>query len=205
MRAVLKRLDLAPDPSTPPGDPSEFALRVRMIVGPPGSPGEESFDVTVCSPEWLAKTCREVGGIYNARHHLVVDVDDDCPQELRFLKGHRLLRVYPPDREYLDGIEVVTTLTGPAASDPRNEVKLTTDKNPAGLAPLEWSNALARVMLHQGEKIRCDFTKDEVGEVAGRQRRGDGLFQRDDRDPLERQSHDARDDSTTSSRPRSAG
>ncbi|WP_405065335.1 immunity 8 family protein [Kribbella sp. NBC_01510] len=37
---------------------------------------EESFDVTVCSPEWLAKTCREVGGIYDARHHLVVNLED---------------------------------------------------------------------------------------------------------------------------------
>jgi hypothetical protein len=25
-----------------------------MIVGPRDMPGEESFDITVCSPEWLA-------------------------------------------------------------------------------------------------------------------------------------------------------
>ena len=68
MRAVLKSLDLDPDPSTLPDDPSEFALLARMIVGPSGPPGEESFDVTVCSPEWLAKKCDEVGGIYHARH-----------------------------------------------------------------------------------------------------------------------------------------
>jgi hypothetical protein len=71
VRAVLKSLDLDPEPSTLPGDPSEFALLARMIVGPPDAPGEESFDVTVCSPEWLAKKCHEAGGIYNARHHLV--------------------------------------------------------------------------------------------------------------------------------------
>jgi len=76
VRAALKSLDLDPDPSTLPGDPSEFVLLARMIVGPPDMPGEESFDVTVCSPEWLAKTCREVGGIYDARHHLVVRVED---------------------------------------------------------------------------------------------------------------------------------
>jgi hypothetical protein len=73
---VLKSLDLDPDPSMLHGDPSEFAMLARMIVGPPGTLGEESFDVTVCSPEWLAKTCREVGGIYNGRHHLVVNVED---------------------------------------------------------------------------------------------------------------------------------
>ncbi|MBG0569191.1 Imm8 family immunity protein [Actinoplanes aureus] len=82
-RAALKSLDLDPDPSTLPGDPSEFALIARMIVGPPDSPGEESFDVTVCSPEWLAKTCREVGGIYNARHHVVVRVEDFDVRKLR--------------------------------------------------------------------------------------------------------------------------
>ena len=83
MRAVLKSLDLDPDPSTLPDDPSDFALLARMIVGPPDTPGEESFDVTVCSPQWLAKTCREVGGIYNARHHLVVSIDDFDVRVLR--------------------------------------------------------------------------------------------------------------------------
>lgn len=90
MRAVLKSVDLNPDPSNLPGDPSKFAFRARMIVGSPTTPGEESFDVTVCSPEWLAKACREVGGIYNARHHLVViSVDFD----VRALRAWRAARV----------------------------------------------------------------------------------------------------------------
>lgn len=76
VRAVLKTLVFDPYPSTLPGDPSEFHLLARMIVGPPDTPGGESFEVTVCSPEWLAKTCREVGGIYNPRHHLVVTFAD---------------------------------------------------------------------------------------------------------------------------------
>ena len=58
MRAVLKSLVIEPDPSTLSGDPAEFSLLARMIVGPPGAPGEESFDVTLCTPEWLAKRCR---------------------------------------------------------------------------------------------------------------------------------------------------
>ncbi len=53
------------------------------MLAPLDTPGEESFDVTVCSPEWLAKTCREVGGIYNARHHLVVRVEDFDVRKLR--------------------------------------------------------------------------------------------------------------------------
>ena len=38
MRAVLKSVDFAPDPSTLPGDPEEFTLRARMGVGPPDGP-----------------------------------------------------------------------------------------------------------------------------------------------------------------------
>lgn len=76
MRAVLKSLDLDPDPSTLSGDPAEFSLLARMIVGSPNTPGEESFDVTVCTPEWLAEACRQVGGIYNPRHHVVVNLDE---------------------------------------------------------------------------------------------------------------------------------
>jgi hypothetical protein len=32
--------------------------------------------------------------------------------------------------------------------------------NPLGVAALEWSNALARVLPHAGKKVRCDFSKD---------------------------------------------
>jgi hypothetical protein len=63
MRAQLKSLDLEPDPATLSGIASEFSLLARMIVGRPDSRGEESFDVTVCTPEWLAEHCRARGGI----------------------------------------------------------------------------------------------------------------------------------------------
>ena len=33
--------------------------------------------------------------------------------------------------------------------------------NPAGLAPLEWSNALAHVLRHAGKTVGCDFSKDD--------------------------------------------
>ena len=93
MRAVLKSLDLDPDPSTLPDDPAEFSLLARMIVGPPDTPGEESFDVTVCTPEWLAKACSQVGGIYNARHHLVVNFDDFDQRALRAWLSARVQEV----------------------------------------------------------------------------------------------------------------
>jgi hypothetical protein len=83
MRAVLKSLDLEPDPSTLSDDPADFSLLARMIVGPHDTPGEESFDVTVCTPEWLAKACSQAGGIYNARHHLVVNFEAFDQRTLR--------------------------------------------------------------------------------------------------------------------------
>jgi hypothetical protein len=45
--------------------------------------------------------------------------------------------------------------------------------NPAGLAPLEWSNALAHVLKdHQGKTVRCEFTRNEMRDLG------------DDPDPL---------------------
>ena len=76
MRAELKSLDLDPAPATLRGDPTEFTLHARMFVGPAGGPGEESYAITVCTPEWLAQACRRTGGFYDARHHVVVNFED---------------------------------------------------------------------------------------------------------------------------------
>ena len=76
---------------------------------------------------------------------LVVDVEPDAEPEIKRLKGHRTSpRVFlPGDPEV---IPVVTQFEGPASSDPDGKIVLTTNLNPAGLAPLEWSNALAPVL-----------------------------------------------------------
>jgi Immunity protein 8 len=75
VRAELKHLAFDPEPGTLPADPASFAFLVRMFVGPADGAGEESFDLTVCSPQWLATQCAQVGP-YNARHHVVVNVED---------------------------------------------------------------------------------------------------------------------------------
>lgn len=93
MRAVLKRLELVPDPSTLSGEPDDFSLLARMTVGPTDAPGEESFDVTVCSPEWLATACRATGGIFDARHHVVVNVDTFDQRALRVWLSARVQEV----------------------------------------------------------------------------------------------------------------
>jgi hypothetical protein len=97
MRAQLKFLDLIPDPATLSADPREFSLRARMIVGPPDARGEESFDITVCTPEWLEEQCASQGGIYDPRHHLVVTQETFDQRALRSwleerVKGSRLRR-----------------------------------------------------------------------------------------------------------------
>ncbi len=74
MQAVLRSFALDPEPISLPADVAEFRMNARLIVGPADGPGEESFDVTVCSPQWLGQACRVSGGIYDARHHVVVDV-----------------------------------------------------------------------------------------------------------------------------------
>ena len=70
MKPALRRLH-SPDaddlrefvPSSP-----AFSLLVQLLVGPSDGPGEESFDVVVCSPEWLAERGKPTIG----RHHIIV-------------------------------------------------------------------------------------------------------------------------------------
>jgi hypothetical protein len=102
--------------------------------------------------------------------NLVVEVDADCDKFVvpvgddnslkpSFLKGHRLLRVVLPGVK--DGVvPVMTQIKGPASSDPQGYIVLTTDENPDGLAPLEWSNALARVVQHRNGRVICDFSAE---------------------------------------------
>ena len=51
---MLRNLILSPGPRTLPGDPAGFVSGVQLLAGPADGPGEESFELTVCSPEWLA-------------------------------------------------------------------------------------------------------------------------------------------------------
>ncbi len=74
MRAVLRSLDLHPDPRTLSGDPADFAFLARMYVGPSDGPGEESFDVEVCSPERLAARVADEGFV-DGRHIVITTLD----------------------------------------------------------------------------------------------------------------------------------
>jgi hypothetical protein len=48
-----------------------YALHVRLMVGPQGENGEESFDLTLCSPAWLRQLAAD-DRIFDPRHHLIL-------------------------------------------------------------------------------------------------------------------------------------
>jgi len=49
-----------------------WALGLQILAGPDDGPGEESFDLTVCSLAWLTERVRR-DGVYDGRHHLIVE------------------------------------------------------------------------------------------------------------------------------------
>ena len=54
-----------------PVDEESFSLLLRIVVGPEGKPGEESFDVEVCTPRWIA-TNYPKDTLLMGRHLLIV-------------------------------------------------------------------------------------------------------------------------------------
>lgn len=74
MRASVRRLH-SPDAdfeAFEPEDPENVGILVQIIAGPAEGPGEESFDVVVCTPRWLVDWVREEGPLIG-RHHLIVE------------------------------------------------------------------------------------------------------------------------------------
>ena len=72
-----------------PTRPAEFQVLARLLVGPSDGSGEESFDITVCSPEWLRARCAKEGFV-DARHHLVVNADQFTESGLRTYMERRV-------------------------------------------------------------------------------------------------------------------
>src|SRR5262245_52097841 len=52
--------------------PTNCIVVVRILAGELGVGGEESFDVSVCTPVWLAEHVAAEGPLVG-RHHLIVD------------------------------------------------------------------------------------------------------------------------------------
>ncbi len=75
MRAEIKRFH-SPDTDDlenfEPQNPDRFVLLIQVMIGPAGVDGEESFDVIVCTPDWLADRAAETGFVCG-RHHFIVN------------------------------------------------------------------------------------------------------------------------------------
>ncbi len=72
--AQIKRLhspDIPDLPAYEPTDPERFGFLLQIIAGPAGEDGEESFDVTVCTPSWIQENLGPTD-ILIGRHHLIV-------------------------------------------------------------------------------------------------------------------------------------
>lgn len=88
VRAVVRSM-FSPDVEVRgyvPRDPENDGVLLRVYAGPADGPGEESFDVLVCTPAWLKARVRSHGPQVG-RHHLIID-PMDLGLAMRFLK-HR--------------------------------------------------------------------------------------------------------------------
>ena len=78
MKAELKRLH-SPDVDDlrnfMPADPENFSVFVQAMIGPVGDDSSESFDLTVCTPGWLAEGVERQGPMIGL-HHVVVNAFD---------------------------------------------------------------------------------------------------------------------------------
>ncbi len=75
-------------------DPENDGVWVRFIVGPDEGPGEESFDVLVCTPLWLRDVVATEGPQIG-RHHLIVE-PFDLGKAVDFMR-HRIESVAADD------------------------------------------------------------------------------------------------------------
>jgi len=74
MKAEIKNIysfDIDDLPRYSPPKPETFSFHLRIIAGPQSEEGEESFDLTVCTPKWLIENHRP-DDVIIGRHHLIV-------------------------------------------------------------------------------------------------------------------------------------
>jgi hypothetical protein len=74
MKAKLHSLTSEEVDFDDPADSARYrsVVHVTMLVGPDDGPGAEIFQVTVCTPTWLAEQARSLGPIVG-RHLLIMD------------------------------------------------------------------------------------------------------------------------------------
>lgn len=87
MRAIIRALyssDVDVDSYVSP-NPHNDGIWIRLLIGPLGEGGEESFDVLVCTPTWLQSVV-EHEGPQLGRHRLVM-AQLDLAEAANFLRA----------------------------------------------------------------------------------------------------------------------
>jgi hypothetical protein len=77
MRARLKRLhspDIQDLESWSPGG-EDFGFQLQAMIGPDGSDGEESFTLSVCTPDWFRDHCMKQSPIIGSQTLFVAKYD----------------------------------------------------------------------------------------------------------------------------------
>jgi hypothetical protein len=78
MKAEIKKLH-SPDIDDlkiyHPKNINSFSFLLQMLVGPKGKEGEESFDITVCTPQWLITNLSEEKVIFGRDFLIVFEYD----------------------------------------------------------------------------------------------------------------------------------
>lgn len=89
IRPSLKRLhspDIPDLKSFVPKNKKSFGFLLQAMFGPEASEGEESFDMIVCTPEWLANELKLMK-IISGRYHIIVD-EYDFEKIISFLDAY---------------------------------------------------------------------------------------------------------------------
>jgi hypothetical protein len=170
INAILRCSGLPLQPPSPQKNPDKQKSliarnrfeQIHHVVA--GNPISSRLDMSVgnCTPglemDFRAVWRRIFEGIVLREYdNLVTEMEPDVAgARLPDLVGHRLLRV--------DGDNMYTQMIGPSPADSRNRsTVLAFTGNPDGVAPLEWSNALARILNESvGKAVTCYFTKTPV-------------------------------------------
>jgi hypothetical protein len=74
MKAEIKKLhspDIYDLKNYQPAERNSFGFLLQIIVGEKGGKGEESFDVVVCTPQWLMSNFSKDDIVFG-RHYLIV-------------------------------------------------------------------------------------------------------------------------------------
>lgn len=89
MRAAVRRFhspDIQDLQTYEPEDPEVFGFLLQVLAGPEDEPGEESFDILVCSPRWLANSLTD-GELRWGRNILIAEAYD-WPGLEAFVRQH---------------------------------------------------------------------------------------------------------------------